>query len=77
MDNTTETSRKVAAAVAEALSTADISVLAAAERTGIPRATLDRRLKGVTAFDIVELELMATMLGRTVADFLVPEGAAA
>lgn len=77
MGITTDTSRKVAAAVTEALVGADISVLAAAERTGIPRSTLDRCLKGTRAFDIVELELVAELLGRSVADFLVPEGAAA
>ena len=77
MGTTTDTSRKVAAAVTEALVAADINVLAAAERTGIPRSTLDRCLKGIRAFNIVELELMAELLGRTVADFLAPEGAAA
>jgi len=71
MDNTTDTSRKVAAAVAEALATADISVLAAAERTGIPRSTLDRCLKGIRAFNIVELELVADLLGVGVERFII------
>jgi len=77
MGTTTDLSRKVAEAVAEALASADISVLAAAERTGIPRTTLDRCLKGTRAFDIPELELVAELLGRPAADFLLTEGAAA
>jgi hypothetical protein len=77
MGTTTDLSRKVAEAVVEALASADISVLAAAERTGIARMTLDRCLKGTRAFDIVELELVAQMLGRSAADFLLVEGAAA
>lgn len=76
MDNTTDTSRRVAAAVSAALEAAGVNTLTAAERTGIPRSTLSRRLTGTSAFTIVELELVANLLGVTVDHFLV-QGVAA
>jgi lambda repressor-like predicted transcriptional regulator len=76
MDNTTDTSRKVAAAVSAALGVAGISVLTAAEQTGIPRSTLTRRLTGTSPFTIVELELVANLLGQSVEHFIVDEVAA-
>jgi hypothetical protein len=76
MDNNTDTSRKVAAAVSAALGEASISTLAAAEQTGIPRSTLSRRLTGTSPLTIVELELLAALVGVSVEHFLTGSAAA-
>ena len=76
MDNTTDASRRVAAAVSAALGDSDISILSAAESTGIPRSTLTRRLTGNSPFTIVELELIARLVGVSVEHFIT-DGAAA
>lgn len=49
--------------VAARLASAGISVKAASEATGIPRATLIRRLSGHSPFDTTQLERIATLIG--------------
>ncbi|MFJ4653815.1 helix-turn-helix domain-containing protein [Nocardia sp. NPDC088792] len=46
----------------EVIEDADLSVRTAAERSGIPRETLRRRLDGLAPFDIDELEKLAAVL---------------
>jgi predicted transcriptional regulator len=61
--------REVARVVAEMLDQAGISRKRASEVTGIPRATLLRRLNGAS-FQILELRAIAEMLGVTVAEIV-------
>lgn len=67
MDTTspTETTRRIAVAVTSALREAGISQDTAAERTGIARTTLKRRLSGNSPFKVSELDALATLTGTT------------
>jgi transcriptional regulator with XRE-family HTH domain len=76
MDSTPDATRRVAAAVSAALGESNLSVLSAAEQTGIPRSTLSRRLTGTSPFTITELDLLARLLGVSVEHFIT-NGAAA
>lgn len=70
MNPTTDTSRGIARTVSTALSTAGIAQRDAAARTGIPLSTLSRRLTGNSPFTVVELDLLANILGVTVSDLV-------
>jgi hypothetical protein len=60
----TETySDAVAGRVAEAIEAAGETKLGVAEKTGIPRSTLLRRLDRVTPFNTDELDAIAKLLG--------------
>jgi predicted transcriptional regulator len=61
--------REVGRVVAEMLDQAGISRKRASEVTGIPRATLLRRLNGAS-FQILELRAIAEMLGVTIAEIV-------
>lgn len=75
MPTTTPTSRTIAANVSAALSTAGIAQRDAAARTGIPLATLSRRLTGHSPFNIAELDLLADLLGTNVAALIAQDAA--
>jgi len=56
---------------------ADIPVLKLAELTGIPKSTLQRKLKGVDEFSAGQLVAIATVLGCSAADWFAEANAAA
>lgn len=62
--------QRIAAAASAALKDAGISQRDAAARTGIPLATLSRRLTGQSPFIVTELELLAGLVGSTLSQFL-------
>lgn len=64
--NTNSTSQGIARVVNEMLTEAGVSQLRASEATGIARATLIRRLGGVTSFHVAELEAIARLLDTSV-----------
>jgi transcriptional regulator with XRE-family HTH domain len=68
MDTThqTDTTRRIAAAVTSALRASGITQDTAAERTGIARTTLKRRLSGLSPFKVSELDALATLCDTTV-----------
>lgn len=63
MPTPTDTSERIAATVSAALREAGITQATAVEKTGIAKATLERRLTGKSPFLTTELELIADMLG--------------
>lgn len=71
MDNA-EFDKAVAEVVAAAIAEEIGSVNGAAKRSGIPYATLDRRLKD-GSFTVRELRRLAEATGRKVADFIPRE----
>lgn len=75
--DTSDTDRRVAAAVSLALAEAGIRWHIAADETGIPRTTLRRRLEGHTSFTMSELARLAVLLGTDVTSLIdTPAGAA-
>lgn len=66
MDTPEATSKALAEAVKAALETAGVSRRDAAERTGIPLTTLQRRLTGRSPFLVTELAVLASLTGTTV-----------
>lgn len=66
--NTLEYSKQVAENVSKALNGANLSVSAAAEKTGIPRTTLSRHLNHpeTAPFDVIELSRIASITRKTV-----------
>lgn len=64
------TTKRIAAVASAALAEAGISQRDAAELTGIPLATLSRRLTGRTPFILTELEAIAALVGTTMADIV-------
>lgn len=68
--DSTQYAAAVARNVDEALRRANRSVLATAAATGIPRTTLDRRLRssGGSPFSVAELKALADFTGTTVRD---------
>ena len=62
--------RQAAAQVRQAMADQQLSQVALAEATGIPRVTLIRRLNGQAPFTVTELAAVAAELGMTPADFL-------
>jgi len=75
MATNTDTSRSIAANVSAALSSAGIAQRDAATQTGIPLTTLSRRLTGNSPFTIVELDLIAGILGVTVSELIAKAAA--
>lgn len=61
MDSTPQA--RIAEAVRELMETQGVSQLALSEATGIPRATLIRRLNGHASFTVAELADVAAQLG--------------
>lgn len=78
MDSATY-SAQVAENVKTAIKASGRSVLSVAEATGIPRPTLDRRLRsnGGSPFSVREVKDIAIELGLTAAALLTVEDAAA
>ena len=69
---------RIAAAASAALRSKGISQRDAAARTGIPLATLSRRLTGQSPFIVTELELIASLVDLTLSQLLAQgEGNAA
>jgi transcriptional regulator with XRE-family HTH domain len=66
MDTPEQTSREISRTVSEALRVAGISQRSAADLTGIPLTTLNRRLTGAAPFLVTELYSLAKVLGTTV-----------
>lgn len=71
--DSTEYAAAVAANVDAAIRDGDKSVLSIAAKTGIPRTTLDRRLRsgGLSPFTVSEVKAIATALDITAASLLV------
>lgn len=78
MDSTTYAAR-VAANIETAISAAGRSVVSVSAATGIPRSTLDRRIRsqGGSPFSVREVKAIADELGITAASLLVIEVATA
>lgn len=69
--HTDNTSTRISRVVTQMLEQAGVSQKAAAEATGIPRATLIRRLSGHSPFQTTELEAVAALLGVNVSDIVL------
>lgn len=67
----------VASAVEQEIATFGYSVKSLADTTGIPRATLQRRLLGVSPFTSAELALIGQALGVAPSRFLIAAETAA
>lgn len=71
MPNPKDYAEAVARQVRKATTDSGVTITALAERTGIPRVTLQRRLSGVAAgFTTTEIAAIATVLGTTPAAIL-------
>jgi predicted transcriptional regulator len=66
------TTQTVAERVDSEIKSRGVTVVWLCQDTGIPRATMLRRLSGHTAFNINELERIAASLRVTVADLVQP-----
>lgn len=66
----TETSNEVAVKVKAALLDSGLSKLAAAEKTGIPYSTLNRKLGGHVEFTFDELFRIASVTGVRPSEFV-------
>ncbi|MFC8531861.1 helix-turn-helix domain-containing protein [Nocardia sp. NPDC057227] len=62
MAQLTPRSRQVSARVEAAIKSSPLSQTAVADITGIPRETLRRRVRGISAFTVDELESIARVL---------------
>ncbi len=69
MDNI---NHQIGAAVEAAIRKADKNIHRVSVETGIPRTTLNNRLKGARPFDVDELLLVARCLGVNADVFLAP-----
>ena len=69
--------RQFADRVEASRANADIPVLKLAELTGIPKSTLQRKLKGVDEFSAGQLTSIASVLGCSAAEWFVDDEAAA
>ncbi len=69
--NTDSTSSRICGVVRQLLADAGVSQKRASEVTGIPRATLLRRLSGVTPFQTSELVALAALLNVNVSDIVI------
>lgn len=61
---------RVAEAVRSRMTEQNVSQVSLSEATGIPRATLIRRLQGHSPFTVAELVAIANHLGVTASDLL-------
>jgi len=62
----------VAKAVSEAIKAGGKTQVGISEKTGIPRATLARRLSGLTPFTVAELAAIATVLEIPLTSLVTP-----
>ena len=62
--------RAVADAARDAIMSTIGSVNGAAKEAGIPYATLDRKLRGVSSFTVSELRRLAAVTGKRTSDFI-------
>lgn len=76
MGRLTGTPQRVAARVNAAIERSDLSKSDVSDITGIPRETLRRRLAGINAFDVDELERIAQALGMDWVQFTRDEAKA-
>jgi transcriptional regulator with XRE-family HTH domain len=60
----------VAAEIRRLVADRNLSGRALAQRTGIPQRSLARKLAGVTAFDLNDLQVLAEVLGVRVTDLV-------
>lgn len=72
MATPTDTSSRIARAVSSAIADAGLSENAVALRSGIPQSRLNRKLRGIGTIDVVELALIADVLGVPLADLVAP-----
>lgn len=70
MEQITTTAAQVSARVAEQIKEHGVTVVWLCEKTGIPRATLNRRLACKAAFDLNELDRIAAALRVPTDDLL-------
>lgn len=77
MNTPDTTAREVSRVVGQRLAAAGVSTQRASVETGIPRATLIRRLQGTSSFQITELSAIATLLGVSMSDITAEAEAAA
>lgn len=68
-----EYDRAVGEAARDAIMTKFGSVRGGSEASGIPYASLDRKLRGLSSFKVVELRRLAKVTGRRTASFLPRE----
>jgi predicted transcriptional regulator len=61
---------RVAELVEKAIKDSGESVNAIAKAAAVPYATLDRKLKGATPFNVSELNRLARATGKTASEFL-------
>ena len=71
-----EYDRKVGVIVRDAIEAKGLSVNGAAKESGIAYATLDRKLRGLSSFNVRELRALARITGRSVRAFLPVKAAA-
>lgn len=62
MEQLTPTAERVAAHVSAVIKDSGVTLVWLCERTGIPRVTLQRRLAGLSAFNLNELDRIAEAL---------------
>lgn len=67
--------RLVGLNVRDAIEAKGLSVNAAAKASGVPQATLSRKLDGLAPFNLRELRRLAQITGRKVRSFLPAENA--
>lgn len=70
MPTTTDTSRDIARRVSTSLKNAGLTQRDVAKKTGLKLATLNTRLTGSHPFNVVELDLIAELLGVPASQFL-------
>lgn len=63
-------SQRVATRIRTVLAASDISVRALAEATGIPLATLSRRVRGLSPWDTAQIEAVAEAIHRDPNDLM-------
>lgn len=68
---------RVATAVRTAIADADTSLTSIASASGVPQATLTRKLTTDAPFNVRELDFIARALGIPVETFTAPQQAAA
>jgi transcriptional regulator with XRE-family HTH domain len=73
---TTNLNDRVAQRVQAEMEAAGVTQLRLSEESGIPRATLIRRLRGQSSFNIDEVELIAKALGCSLRSLLLGDEAA-
>lgn len=76
MDNAS-LDHRVAELVDAAITESGKSRNAVAKETGVPYATLDRKLKGIASFNVSELSRIAQATGRTTGSFIPGKAEAA